>query len=613
MPRLFADRRSLITLGLFLLIAALLYLATLDNGLTPGDLQGGDLITHQYAQAQARPSNAPGYPLYTMGGWLWFHGLRLLLPGSNPVAVLSSYSTVWALVALGLLFALLYRVTNGNLVITLGSSIFYAVTYFFWFYAVSTEQYASAVAQTLAIVLLVHVWDRDPRDRYLYTLAFLLGLALAHLITVLAVLPGVLVFVLRKQPGVLRRGRLVAASLALACLPLLSYGFVYIRGAQHPEWRGAGNWTSTWHWFVSFVSTRQGRGELTWSLGPLEGGYPQLIWQELTLLVLVLGVAGWFLLGRRFTLLYGLTALIYLVFSYIDRLGNWYQVILPLYPLVVVGAGVPLARLWAAYPHRLWRLVLAALLLALILPKALDNFQRADQRDRADDTGLVPGQVLLAANPPPGAAILGTGEERLALDYLTGIWGLRSDLRPITTRQAGEVLATKQPLLVSLGAANYAAAETKLPLRYTAWGPDLLLASTGSLPVVPIPGAGTVSQPLDDGLRLVGFEVVPVGAAGQWDVRLAFRADAIPTSDWSLSVRPLLQDTELSQQDHPALAAGFMPTTSLRPGETALDAFRFNLPPNLAPDAIRLILYRRLPGGKFDNLTELVLPVPGEN
>ena len=55
---------------------AALYLFTLDDGLRPGELEGGDLITHQYAQVQGRPSNAPGYPLYTMGGWLWFHARR---------------------------------------------------------------------------------------------------------------------------------------------------------------------------------------------------------------------------------------------------------------------------------------------------------------------------------------------------------------------------------------------------------------------------------------------------------------------------------------------------------------------------------------------------------
>ena len=57
--------------------------------------------------------------------------------------------------------------------------------------------------------------------------------------------------------------------IGLALLPLLSYAFIYVRGAQHPEWRGAGQWPSTWSWFLDFVSTRQGRGELTWSLKPL--------------------------------------------------------------------------------------------------------------------------------------------------------------------------------------------------------------------------------------------------------------------------------------------------------------------------------------------------------
>src|SRR5215213_9775690 len=104
------QRRTVVWAGVVLLALALaLYLLTLDNGLTPGELVGGDLITHQYAQVEARPSNAPGYPLYTMGGWAWFHGLRSLsvalgnaLP--NPILILSSYSTLWAILALGLLY-----------------------------------------------------------------------------------------------------------------------------------------------------------------------------------------------------------------------------------------------------------------------------------------------------------------------------------------------------------------------------------------------------------------------------------------------------------------------------------------------------------------------------
>ncbi len=607
------SRRRLLPLILFLLAAALLYLFTLQNSLTLGELHGGDLITHHYAQAQARPANAPGYPLYTIGGWLWFHAWRGLWPTANPVALLSSYSTLWALAALALLFLLLHNLTRGNLVITIGLSAFYAVTYFFWYYSVSAEQYTSTIAQTIAIVALVHAWDRQRRHLHLYALAILLGLSLAHLITVLFVAPGVLLFLLRTEPGLLRRSRLLARSILLALLPLLSYIFVYIRGAQHPEWRGVGDWPNTWAWFLDFLSTRQGRGEMTWTLGPLAGGFPNLIWIEITPLLLILGLVGWALLGRRYALLYGLTAAIYLLFSYVDRLGNWYQVILPLYPLLLLGAGVALDRLWRRYPRRLWRGALALLLLALIIPKILANLPRADLRDRPDATGLTPGQALLSAQPPPGAAILGDVDEKLALDYLTLIVRQRPDLRAITTAEIAPTLITARPLLVSANAAALAERETALPLRFDAWSSNLLATALNDLPASPAADLTPTDHPLGDGLRLVGYDLTSGPEPGRWTARLALRSDRPSTYDWEISVRPLARGAELSQQDHPAPALGHTPTTSLRPGDVVHDAFRFDLPPASRPDALRLILYRRQPDGGFVNLVEIELPAGSAN
>ena len=57
-----------------LVLAAALYLLTLDNGFAPGELVGGDLITHQYAQVEARPSNAPGIPSTRWAGGPGFMG-----------------------------------------------------------------------------------------------------------------------------------------------------------------------------------------------------------------------------------------------------------------------------------------------------------------------------------------------------------------------------------------------------------------------------------------------------------------------------------------------------------------------------------------------------------
>ena len=119
---------------ILIIIATSLYIFTLDTGLRTDELMGGDLITHQYAQVQGRPSNAPGYPLYTMLGWVWFRVGRLFLSWLfNPIQILSFYSTLWGLASLWILYHLLMRpeVTNKNWGIAILLTSFYGVTYFF--------------------------------------------------------------------------------------------------------------------------------------------------------------------------------------------------------------------------------------------------------------------------------------------------------------------------------------------------------------------------------------------------------------------------------------------------------------------------------------------------
>jgi hypothetical protein len=344
------ENRSAFIAGIMVIIIALVfYVATLDNGLRLEELKGGDLITHQYAQVQARPSNAPGYPLYTMLGWLWFHlGMVLLRPFFNPIEILSLYSTIWSLAALITLYILVLETTEGNWPVAALCTLFFTVTYFFWYYSISTEQYTSAVFQVLLIVLFAFRWERSGQDKYILLLALMVGLVLANLITVLLILPPLVIFILSRRPRLLRRPKLMAKSLLLTLLPLLSYVYVYVRGAQHPEWRGAGQWPTTWAWFLSFISTRQGWDELTWSLGPFTAEFPWRIIWEMTPVGLIIALIGIWLLGKRRALfLYGTFAL-YFVFSYIDRYGNWYQVIMPVYPLLVLGIAVLADRLWLA-------------------------------------------------------------------------------------------------------------------------------------------------------------------------------------------------------------------------------------------------------------------------
>jgi hypothetical protein len=613
-------------LALLLLTAAALYLLTLDNGLQPYQLRGGDLITHQYAQAQGRFSNAPGYPLYTIGGWLWFHLWRGILgPAFNPVAVLSSYSTLWALVALALLYGLILEITDhgrgGNRTVAFLVSAFYAVTYFFWFYAVTTEQYTSAVAWTLAIIWLAFRWERTSRDRYLFWVSLLAGVALAHMLTLVLIIPPLLWFVLNREPRLLRRPRLILVAIGLAALPLLSYMFVYLAGARHPEWRGAGQWPSTWAWFLSFISTSQGRSELTWSWRPFfTEEFPALIWRELTWPVLILSLPGIALLGKRRAILLYATLILYVIFCWIDRQGNWFQVIMPAYALVVLGLAAVADGVWRRgdtktrsngeninqkrsvfiSPSRHVSAVIV-LLAGLVLYRGLASYPWANMRNHPDDTGLAPGWAILADNPPPGTAVLGTLDEALALSYVTEVWGVRPDVTAVSSDIARRMLAEgSRPVAVTEAALPLVPAEVSPQAHYSALGRTLV-----SLHAAPQdqPPAGWLpwSEDYGEGLRLAGGQVTRDPATDETVVRLAWQAQAAPARDLSVSVRLTQNGAEIGQVDRKDPVAGAYPTGRWSPGEVVLDAYPFKLSPGRAPDGVTVILYYQDAAGSYVN------------
>ncbi len=614
--------------GLAVLILALaLYLWTLDNGLASYELEGGDLITHQYAQVQGRFSNAPGYPLYTMGGWIWFHVLTPLLKNiANPIQILSSYSTLWAIVALALLYTLLVILTDGNPFISALITLTYGVTYFFWYYAVTTEQYTSAVAHTLAIILVLFRWEEAIKrrqqvraDKLFLLLAFLLGLGLAHMVTVLLIGPPVLWFVWRTQPDFWKRRRLIGKAIGLAALPLLAYIYVYVRGAQHPEWRGEGSWSSTWSWFLYFLSTPQGRAEMTWTLGPFTDLFPSLIWKELTWPVLIGGLGGIALLGKPRNILFYATLVLYFIFCYIDRFGNWYQVIMPAYPLIFIGLALVFQRIWTwvqRYPPSICqalRGVIVLLLTLLLINRFVVNYPRADQSNKPTDTGLDPGWRLLADEPAPNAAIFGVVEEKLALDYITIIWGYRPDVQAVNLDEAQTILAQKsRPLYVSTQAAPFFFEHIGRIVGVRSGG--LYLLEVGDLnPQYTLPKDAI---PLDiyfgNQVKLVGYQLAapPKEIPLPLPLRLTLYWQALSKQnvDWSVSVRPtrngqfIYLDGSLVQSDHAHPAHGYRPTSSWQPKEIVRDDYPIPSDPRLKFDSVTVVLYRALGPNRFENL-----------
>ena len=651
--------------GVMVVVAAgFLFSLTLDNGLQPGELAGGDLITHQYAQVQARPSNAPGYPLYTMGGWLWFHGVRGLghalgMATPNPLPILSSYSLLWALLALWLLYRILCHVTRaahqptGDGWVAGLLCTFYAVTYFFWYYATTTEQYSSAIAQTLAIVYGYLRWqerqgtpppataatpwlsiNRTNAAAAIMGLALLCGLSLAHMLTVAFIVPPLVMVILWQAPYLLRSPRVVLGAVVAAFVPLVSYLYVYWRGAAHPEWWGGGPWTTPQAWFWAFVSTAQGREELGWGLGPacrfFDNGFPWLIGRELSMPLLLVGLVGLRLLEKRqATLLYG-TCVIYLIFCWAYRCGNWFQVILPVYPLLLIGvaAFVQALQRQQCWGRALYRIALGLLVL-LIGWRFTASWAAADSRNRPTDSAFDHAARLLAQPLPRQAPLFAAVNDALALQYLSAIWQVRPDVQVVDSPAATRLLTTGQAVYSTWEAAPTLRAELPpaLVTSQQALDPEWI----GFYPS-PQPPALTpltiLARPVMTDVILHGYSFTPALVSPLATYRQAIATNTqglgvtlfwqVPAGEWpdgvSISVRPQQGGQPVAdgqgghlQQDRQLPALGLYTMT---PAQPIVDPYFFILAADTVAkvDQVQILLYRAVANG-FENLAEVVLPV----
>ena len=585
------------------------YLLTLQNGLTLGELQGGDPITHQYAQATLRFANAPGYPIFTMLGWLWFQISALFSPLFSPIQRLALYSTLYAIPALLLLYYIILVLVGDPrrppVVIAALATLFFAFTYFWWYYAISPENYSSGTLNALVIVALALRWQQTRDERTLLWLCFACGLSLAHLLTVALAVPAVVAFVVGQQPDYLRRPKLWLKIIVATFLPLLSYMYIYWRGAEHPEWRGQGNWPSAWAWFLDFILTQQGQAELTWQWDGLPWQMLGMIANELSIVVLLGGLIGLCLLPRwRALLLLGIVA-VYAPELYLDRYGNWFQTIIALYPLLVIGAVVLTYRIYVSFAQSGQRKVVFGLLtcawMLLALNRLVVNFPAANLRDRPAATALDAGWALLADDPAPQARIAGTHEEDLALDYLSEVWGARPDVQTLQPRQVSEV---REPVYASRAA---------MPLVQKALPADAHLATQGlrlialrKQPDVTMPAA---AQPLrltlTHGLELLGYQAKRSG--GMLDLALYWRAAQAIDIDISVSVRamqgeqPVRFEAQPVQVDSAHPVAGFYPTTRWSAGEVVRDDYALSLAALGVADHLRVIVYRTTASG-FEDL-----------
>lgn len=452
--------------------------------------------------------------------------------------------------------------------------------------------------------------------------------------TVALIVPPLVAVVLWRDPSLLRNARAIAGAILAAALPLISYVYVYLRGALHPEWWGRGSWPSPQAWFWSFISTAQGRAELGWAFEPgrtfFGNGFPEMIWQELSLPLLVAGLLGLLWLPRRHVVLLTGTLLLYTAFCWLYRFGNWFQVVLPAYPLILIGVAAIFRRVDAdPAPRARWASWLLIGLISLTVAwRVQESLPAANSRHRAEDTALDRAMRLLDQPLPQDARLFASVDDALAINYLVEIWGVRPDLKTLNSRDADDDLADGEPVFASVDATSVLLAELTTPVALNGFSPDWIILTAQPATVTP---SATPLHIVTPTLLLADFSVraSPSGDTAALDSSLGLDVllewhllTGIWPPELAISLRPTYQGTPLTdpatgqliQQDRPRPLFGlWRDTPSAASGGQAariIDPYRLPLPASLPhqPDGLLLILYTQTASG-FQNVAEIALPL----
>ncbi len=210
-----------------------------------------------------------GYPAYVMLGWA---ASALLAPLGDPAFRMNLLSAILLGVAAGGTTVFSARLAGGRLAVGAAAGLVLALSPAAWRIGTFADPHALHLVLLLPLLALLVGWeDRRRRglpgaDRWLVGAAAAFGLAMANHSLTLLLAPGIALFLLVAEPGILRRGRLIAVCAAALFgtaavfyleLPLrAATGAPFVYG--HPD---------TWSGFWYVVLGQQFGGAITDPLG----------------------------------------------------------------------------------------------------------------------------------------------------------------------------------------------------------------------------------------------------------------------------------------------------------------------------------------------------------
>ncbi|MBA2258204.1 MAG: DUF2723 domain-containing protein [Acidobacteria bacterium] len=383
------------------LIAVAVYLRTLMP-----DVGGPeDSAKFQYVGAALGTAHPPGYPLHT----LLSHGFSYLPIGTVAYRA-NLLSAVMGSVTVG--FAvLLARAMGSSRVACAMGALGLAFGAGFWNYSVLAEVYTLGAALLLGIVYWLVRWRQTGRDRHLFVAAFFFALALGNHLSIVAIAPAIIIFLLLTDPRRTLRPRTFLPAIVIVASGFLQYTYIV-----HRTWNGSRYREASASNFPELVEVvRASRfNELVFAFGWKQffdarlPEFGRLVRSEIGVGGVALAIIGLVIVWRRD---WRVAALVTLAFTgltgFVLNVGGDLRgfLVLPLaLAAPVVAAGADAVRLmFARLPGRAWPVVGAMLLLIYPVSLARANFAANDWHGRTGDARFF--RALFAQLPSPVALL----------------------------------------------------------------------------------------------------------------------------------------------------------------------------------------------------------------
>ena len=211
---------------LVFVVSMIIYGFTLAPTVTGED--SGELIAAAWEGGVAHP---PGYPLWTMLGWL---AIRIFFVFESVAFRVNLLSAILAASAAAVFCRTLQRFFGVRSIFAVTGAICFAAGRHLWSQAVITEVYTLHIILFCLILHFLLAWIEKPKNGLLYLISFLTGLALAnhHLAVLLG--PVLIITLLVRNPRIFLKLQVVIICILALAIGLLPYLYLPLAAGDDP-------------------------------------------------------------------------------------------------------------------------------------------------------------------------------------------------------------------------------------------------------------------------------------------------------------------------------------------------------------------------------------------